>query len=1022
MINLRCVPLGYSLRPHFCAELERLPQGVLVLPNGLLLDEVRRQGHTECLGMDTLANKILNLNGYVDFHQINRRSQELVVQEMIGDLLDAQAMAYFGDLAAKPGFVKAMTSLVGQLSRSGAAQEEISKVLSEWGRPGNLGKKDKEIALLYQFYRNHLKNKDWFDLEGKYRLAIWILKEESARLPWQQIYFSDFYSFDSLQLELIAALSQRCQVTVGMCWEPKLTEQDKDRARLFAASQTAYMELERMCYAGGGRPEVCPCPDTSTGSAGCEHIRRNLGRRAEPLPQSEAVQLYCFSEREQEMRWVLTQVKGLLRRGMPAGKITVAVRDLSLYSGLRLIADEYGLPVTLPQTSNLAVQPLTELLFLLLAAAPDIHEGAEAYFKALSSPMSRVLLQIDGEAADELRQRQYFTSRRSAQSKARELLAADDKVWTLLDAFIEGLPPKAELEVYGSQLLALLQDLQLEQRLGQLHKQDVVELTAVAAALQTRDALVKTVEQLLEDYAGCGKSKAVIELRQWQELLTDAWRQAEITLQNGRQDGVLLTEAVNIQGLAFDYVYLLGLREGEFPHANNENWIYNDGERKELKDMGLDMPTTASSYAEDACFFGAAAAAARRQLTLTFYKDEQAGASPYLELVQKLFTADGGSLLPIVCDPPKEAASQQELLRLGQRCDAGWRQNTLGETALIAAQADERRSCEPRYNGVLRDAELLQSVRRSVGSSFSASMLEIYAQCPFRFLGERLWRQQEFTPMDDQLTPADEGDILHQTLARFLGKYVGVKLNEFPVNELRLELAQDFADVCRGAEEQGKIAGGLLWQAERPRLEKLLQQWLEFELADQQRWADFTPCAVEWDFSSRNGKPLPLYLPDGNRITLNGRIDRLDSDGERVFVTDYKRSAAPSKKDLEQGFDLQLPIYLLAIADLYKVAPAGGTYFVLKNGERVSSFVLEDVGNDDLKYKINKNGLNAGWESFEQFCRRLLVNYIEGIYSGDFAVAPRKACSDFCQLKNICRLGVVPGGRKQGGAVEDGEA
>ena len=1018
MLNLFYVPLGRSLRSRFCAELRQgeYGEGVLVLPNGLLLDEVRRQGDALCLGVDTLANKILNLNGYAGLHQINRRSQELALQEMISELLGAQAMAYFGDLAAKPGFVKAMTSLVGQLSRSGATQEEISRTLSEWGREGNLGSKDQEIALLYQYYRNYLQAKQWFDLEGKYRLAIFALKDENARVPWKRVYFSDFYSFDSLQLELIRALAGRCEVTVGLCWELKLTDADKDRKRFFAASSVTQMELEQICLASGGKIAYEDYAEDGGDSDGCRQVARNLGRAAQPLPPSDDVRIYCFSEREQEMRWALTQVKELLRGGVPAENIVVAVRDLSLYSGLRLIADEYGLPVTLPQTGVLEVQPLSELLLLLLDAAPDTHSGAEAYLQALTSYMARALLRVDGEAADELRQRHYFSSRADAQKKARELLSGEDEVWNLLDGFVGELPPRAALTFYGERLLALLDGLQLEWRLGALYRRDAARLTEVTAALQTREALVKAVRQLLDDYASCGRGGAEVSLRQWREFLTDALRQAEIILQSGRQDGVLVTEAVNVQGLAFDYVYLLGLREGEFPRANNENWIYNDGERKELKAMGLDMPTTASSYEEDACFFGAAAAAARRRLTLTFYKDEQAGASPYIELVRKLFADEDGGLLPVVADPPKEAASPQELAQLGARCDYDWLRGVAGEATLTAAQADARRADELRYNGVLRQPELLAAVRRGAGSSFSASALEIYAQCPFRFLGERLWKQQQFTPLDEQPTPADEGDVLHRTLARFMGRYLRVKLTASPLDALRLELAQNFAEVCRQAEENGAVVDGPLWQAERPRLARLLQQWLAFEYEDQRRWAGFTPQAVEWDFSSLNGKPLPLALRDGSRVTLVGRVDRLDGDGERVFVTDYKRSAAPSGKDLAQGFDVQLPLYLLAVAELYRGRPVGGTYFVLKDAKRKSSFMLEDAGNGDLPYKVDKNGLNAGWESFQQFCRSLLTNYIEGIYAGDFAVAPRKACGDFCQLRDICRLTVTLNAENKGGA------
>ena len=65
----------------------------------------------------------------------------------------------FNELLEKTGFVKAMTSLVGQLSRSGSTQEQIVNVLREWGREGNWGQKDKEVALLYQFYRKYLKEK-----------------------------------------------------------------------------------------------------------------------------------------------------------------------------------------------------------------------------------------------------------------------------------------------------------------------------------------------------------------------------------------------------------------------------------------------------------------------------------------------------------------------------------------------------------------------------------------------------------------------------------------------------------------------------------------------------------------------------------------------------------------------------------------------------------------------------------------------------------------------------------------------
>ena len=241
MAKLFITPLGNSCRKKFCEELQEIEYGIgaIVLPNRIVMDDVRKKyANVEAIGIDTLATKILNMNGYVTFHQINRRSQELIVEDFLHTLAEQKQLDYFGELIEKHGFIKAMTSLVGQLSRSGSTQQEIINVLLDWGRSGNLGQKDKEVALLYQFYRQYLKNKQWFDLEGKYRLALYVLQDEQAKLPWQRLYFCDFYSYDALQLELIKALSKRCKVQIGLCYEKNL--EGTEREKLFAATKSTY--------------------------------------------------------------------------------------------------------------------------------------------------------------------------------------------------------------------------------------------------------------------------------------------------------------------------------------------------------------------------------------------------------------------------------------------------------------------------------------------------------------------------------------------------------------------------------------------------------------------------------------------------------------------------------------------------------------------------------------------------------------------------------------------------------------
>ena len=1002
-LRLICTPLGQSARSEFYQELKAMEQGrgVIVLPNRLLQEEAVRNG-VECIGIDSLASKILNKNGYVSFNQINRRSQELIVEDLLATLVEQGALPYFAALSDKEGFIKAMTSLVGQLSRSGANQEEINAIFNTWGRDGQAGEKDKEVNLLYQFYRSYLQTKNWFDLEGKYRLAIKVLQKDKVQIPWQKIYFCDFYSFDGLQKEFITALGKRVALTVGLCYEKEAVD---ERAKLFAAARDTYNDLLLHGFVEETKPKV------DANAFPCAKMQLDLGRDCQRVAATEAVQLYSFSSREQEVRWGLTQVKDLLRQGVSSKDILVSVRDLNMYNGIHATADEYGIPLSLPKTGKLSVQPVTELALLLLQAKADTHDGAEAYFKLLTCELGKLLFAADGEQADALRQEYFFKTRSNAQEKVHELM--EDDLLARYDQFIENLPWSAVLSGYGQQLQDFVEQLQLEKHLGALYKEGRLPLPAVAGAIKAKQSLLDCIKALVEDYRRCGKEDLSVTLSQWQELLRDAVAQAELTLQHGRQDGVTVAEVTSVAGLQFAYVFLLGVREGEFPKANNENWIYSDRERKELKEQGplmLALPSTAQSYAEDAYFFGATVAAARKQLVLTFFKDDEAGASPYIALVQRLF-ADG----EIENNPAKEDASPAEASKNSKLGDVAWLEQSCGHATLAAAMADKDRQQNEKLSGILEDDALQQDVRKFVGSGFNATGLEVYAQCPFRYLGEKVWKQSAFQAAEDVMDPRDEGTLLHNVLATFIGRHLQEKLTKYPLATLQDELSQDFAAASAALEEKG-VQNLAIWQVEGPRLLQLLQRWLAFEYEDQGEWQGYTPMAVEWDFSSKNGKPLPLKLTDGSRVTLNGRIDRVDSDGQHVFVTDYKRSAsaAPDKSAMEQHLDLQLPVYMLAAAQMAKPQlPVGGTYFVLKDSARKSSFVLSDVNNPGIPCKEEKD-----WDACKLAWEKMLRDYIEGIYQGKFAVEPQK-CDAYCALKDICRYNVLPKVKEEGDGANE---
>ena len=355
MIDLYTVPLGATARDFFSAEAENkysYDEALLVLPSRLLVNHARRSGRAQAVNFEYLPNRIVALNRQlldlppeVKLEMISRRTQELLVGDLLHQLAKLQGLDYFSKLADKEGFVKAVTGLLGQLSRSGSTQEEITTALLEWEqRNPAYVMKDREVAALYNLYRNKLKQKNWYDVEGLYRLAIAVLERPQAKLPWQQLYFSEFYHFDALQRLLIKSLSRHCQISIGLMYEPK-------RPEIFAAVErsfgylSGFAQLHDLHMEGSVRK-----PDL-------QHLTAKLGAGSyQTLAVADSINFIESGDSEGELRAVLRSIKAKLQHGTAYNDFLVAVRDFKTYSGIRAVCDEYGIPVTLPKIASLSAQ------------------------------------------------------------------------------------------------------------------------------------------------------------------------------------------------------------------------------------------------------------------------------------------------------------------------------------------------------------------------------------------------------------------------------------------------------------------------------------------------------------------------------------------------------------------------------------------------------------------------------------------------------------------------------------------
>ena len=996
-------PLGASMREQFCQEARSYAyaEAVLVLPTGLLQEKVRQQYNLPVCGFDTLANKILNLNGYASLQEINRHSQELLVAELVDYYVEQGQLRYFEALRDKKGFIKNMTSLLGQLSRSGATVSELSTALAAWDRSGAARAKDEEVARVYSGYRTQIRQSGQYDLEGKYRLALKVLRErEQVKLPWTHIYLCDFSTLDPLQLELLVELAQHCEVQVGISYEPERKYCELSRPMVERLSQVV-------------KPQHVQ-GNASLRSADLQNLVACFGREGTQRLELEQPDCICIREyrhQRAELEGVLTEIKEKLAGGAAYGDFAVVMRDLNNYAGLRLQADTYGLPLDLPKVEKLLGQPLTVLVRLLLDAVRDSRQGVDAYLDILSSALGKLLTGGSVEKWCQLQERQFFTRRSQLQQALQESLEEEPLPAFLqaVDSFLENCPGFATMENYTLSLEGFLDALELPKSLGTLYRVDKLSLQGLQELLGTLKELHSTLASLRKDFEDCGMAGEQLSLSEFREELESCLKECSLLVEYGRKDGILVVPAVQLQGASYKNVYVLGLREGEFPAGNTENWIYNDKERGELKALGIDLPSTARAYEEDNSLLLGILAAAQERLYLSFYKDEEGEDSPYIDEICACFEG-----LAVTRMEAKPVASVTEAWAQSPSCSSDWLEQTVGVEALHASSVDRER--KGVYNGTISDQRLLEQVRERTHYCFSASSLTNYVKCPFMYLAGNLWGQQAASAKDESLEATTRGSLVHKVLEKFVSRYLHDKPSVEQQEALLQLLQQDFADVVAKFVQDGLLVENELWELEKAGLLQMLSNWLAMELSEQAQWASFNPVDLEREFGRK--VELSLRTETGLPVKLRGRIDRVDASAELVFVSDYKTGTPPSAKDFLRGADVQIPFYLLAAKQLYPQREiAGGGYIGLKDSRRSGGICWKETGNPSLKVaKEGKDGYYASWEELRSSCEQKILEPVTRIYAGDFGVAleGNKPCQ-YCAFAGICRVSVLP---KQAGEEE----
>lgn len=756
-----------------------------------------------------------------------------------------------------------------------------------------------------------------------------------------------------------------------------------------------------------------------------------LPRERSPRPRDIAV--LAGSSEQDELRRVTRRIKQSLLDGAAKPEdVVVAARGWP-DRGERIasVLREYGVPAVFEPTPRLRSSPIVStmrrmldvarsdwamepLLALVTQAEFRAFDGAAARFATTRAAAEWFVRELGSPSGSGylLEQAEAFAARGLAGAASVPEAAAEQchDALRLLSDVLGELPPSATVIEWFDACRAALRRLHYDP-----HEGDGEALAEVERSL----ADVETLDRWR------GREPRRLDLEGFAALLGELADRSPLPRRDPPAGRVRVVTAETAAGLRMKQLYLVGLGERSFASPDAP------GQRDEMR-LFYELVTRPSAA-----------------LTLSYAAlDADAQPlhpSPYLEELERVFEPgvlrEGAPLLAGF-DTAAPPHSRRELrLAAAGRAATGDASLLPAATAATPTLTRALRVIHDRsrgdgfgaYEGVLgraSGAALLQQY--GPDRVWSASQLELYAECPFKFFARHVLAMQPIDEPGFELDARRRGSLTHDALAKLFAERRDAEtagLDDLTDERLRDALRAAIRESARIASLPSHRA--ILAAIEAREAERWADDYPDQQSAYAARWRDLdtplTPHLLEAKFGpSRRAEAidqagddepfrfdlggLPRLDPD-DRLLLSGVIDRVDVGtigGERVFaVVDYKTRGRVrlNEGDVLSGRQLQPILYTLAAERLFfgdgGATPIAAGYW----GVRDKGFA-DAKGLVPATVSAGNVERNRAWLEAVEAVRSRVGEIVAGVRSGEFPMHnDDEHCGSRCEFSTVCRVG-----------------
>ena len=939
-------------------------------------------GMVESFSFTSLAERILSAEGGAAVQTLSDAGRAVLVRRALEELQDH--VHYYYRHRRSAAFCQMAAQTIDELKSAGLSGTQLAELAPDCGpESGKLS----ELALIFQGYETLLAGTG-MDPADRLELAADRLEAALARgelpdfLREREVFIDEFDTFNAPKKRLMGAmLAALPTVTVALC-DDGAPMVPGDMGLFSGAKQVAAQlrQLARKNGADAAVPELLRRDLRHKDAPGLAAVTELLeAGTCEVPPAAPEVRLFAAASREEEARCTAAAIRRLMRQGVRCGKMAVVCRNIPDYraairyefrmADIPLYCDEpttpeFSAPATAVRallallrgadmTENLTILAKTGLCALTEPQVCALENYAYTWSPNAAAWRTKFEKSPKGFGENELSDEDAKTLE-DAETARQLLVTAVDE----LRSKVRG----GSAEQISRELYFCLKKLGAEEQQAAL-----VEAVRTARGIPAAEEVARewnVVMQLLNEMAHLLGGQGVT-FAEYEDLFSLLLRSSDLGHIPQTLDAVVLASAGKMRLDAPDYVFVLGLAEGEFPCAPSETGLLTHADRDVLMAKQIDLPDCFENRVvrEQVCVYKALTAPAKG-LWLSWPKGQGKTLCAALEpIVEALHPAAPELELPDLAATPADA-----LDTLG-----GW-PLTDTERASLTEALRLPQTDAPRGLALLRRMEEdpprqvndLSALSGLLGQRLriSPSQLEKYYTCRYGYflqyvLGLKPRRRAELSAdqsgtlmhwvLQMALDPHPDADNPCAGLAPFL------ELDDDAMAELASLLVDKYAK--RYLPEDTARFAYLL-----SRLKKSMTSLLCY-LRDEQKQSCFHPAACELHIGSgEDAVPGQVYhLSDGRTVQLVGTVDRADEwveeNGTRwVRVVDYKTGTKKlNLKEVYCGLDCQMLLYLFSLTRdksgrFTGAEPAGVLYLLADPAPKTTN---RQQAQQDVQYELD---------------------------------------------------------------------